>query len=73
MTHLPLPPSVIKAIDACLDKVHPFWTGVSKLKSAAFVWQRTLGKLFKLAEVEGGHAPLPTHFRGEFAAGRGAD
>ena len=34
-----------------------FWSGVGKLKSAVADWQRSLGKLFKLAGVKG-HAHM---------------
>jgi hypothetical protein len=66
VVHLPLPPSVIQALDACPGKPYPFWTGVSKPKSAAFVWQRSLAKLFKLAGIQDAHAH---RFRHSFAVG----
>jgi integrase/recombinase XerD len=66
VVHLPLPPSVIQALEACPGKPYPFWTGVSKPKSAAFVWQRSLAKLFKLAGIQDAHAH---RFRHSFAVG----
>jgi integrase/recombinase XerD len=33
-----------------------FWTGESKVKCVTVLWQRSLGTLFKKADVEGGHA-----------------
>jgi len=64
VVNIPLPPVVLKALKQVPDQKYPFWTGESKPKSAAFVWQRTLGKLFKLAGIEGGHAH---RFRHTFA------
>ena len=64
VVNIPLPPIVLTALKKVPDKKHPFWTGKSKPKSAAFVWQRTLGKLFKLAGIQNGHAH---RFRHTFA------
>jgi integrase len=62
---VPLPAIVIEALDACPDKCHPFCTGGSKIKSAVGNWQRSLQRLFKLAQVPTGHAH---RFRHTFAA-----
>jgi integrase/recombinase XerD len=62
---VPLPPTVIEALDACPDKRRPFWSGESKIKSVVGNWQRSLHRLFKLAEVPTGHAH---RFRHTFAA-----
>jgi integrase/recombinase XerD len=62
---VPLPKTVIDALDACPGKQFPFWTGESKKKSVIGNWQRALKKLFKLAKVPNGHAH---RFRHTFAA-----
>jgi integrase len=41
-----------------------FWTGTGKKDTAAGNWRRSLRRLFKLAEVKGGH---PHRFRDTFA------
>jgi integrase len=62
----PLPDSVIQTLEAVrsTNAKYFFWTGESKLKSAVGDWQRSLKKLFTLAEVSGGHAH---RFRHTFA------
>jgi integrase/recombinase XerD len=45
------------------DKFY-FWPGLGNPKSAVGDWQRSFRKLFKLANVEGGH---PHRFRDTFA------
>jgi site-specific recombinase XerD len=53
-----LPEFVIRALEAA-PQTNPhyfFWSGDSKPKSAVGDWQRSLAKLFKLAEVPHGHA-----------------
>lgn len=64
---LPLPDEVLGSLKRVSDFVsggpYYFWSGNGKLKSAVADWQRTLGKLFKLAGVKG-HAH---QFRDTFA------
>jgi integrase/recombinase XerD len=62
----PLPDAVIQALDVVrgTSEKYFFWTGEGKLKSAVGDWQRSLKKLFALAEVSGGH---PHRFRHTFA------
>ena len=62
----PLHDAVIQALDAVrgTSEKYFFWTGQGKLKSAVGDWQRSLKKLFALAEVVGGH---PHRFRHTFA------
>ncbi len=62
----PLPDSVIQALELApgSNAKYFFWTGESKLKSAVGDWQRSLKKLFALAQVSGGHAH---RFRHTFA------
>jgi integrase len=43
---VPLPKTVIEALDTCPGKQFPFWTGESKKKSVIGNWQRALKKLF---------------------------
>jgi integrase len=64
--YCPLPPFVVTALEAAprTSEKHFFWTGVSNLKSAVGDWQRSLGKLFELAQVPDGHAH---RFRHTFA------
>jgi integrase/recombinase XerD len=61
-----LPDFVLRELDAApkSSEGHFFWTGKSKLHSAIGKWQRRLQAIFKLAEVEGGHAH---RFRDTFA------
>lgn len=63
---LPLPPEVIEALGAVENGAGDFffWTGRGLEKSAVADWQRALRRLFKLADVEGGHAH---RFRDTFA------
>ena len=62
----PLPDAVIQALGLVrgTSEKYFFWTGQSKLKSSVGDWQRSLKKLFSLAEVSGGH---PHRFRHTFA------
>jgi integrase len=63
---LPLPPEVVQALGAVKNGGGDFffWTGRGLEKSAVADWQRALRRLFKLANVEGGHAH---RFRDTFA------
>jgi len=63
---LPLPSTVVEALSkvAGTSSQYFFWTGESKPKSAVGDWQRSLGKLFRLAGVANGHAH---RFRHTFA------
>ena len=64
---LPLPAVVTKAlarIPLAPGATYFFWSGESKPKSAVGDWQRSLGRLFKLAKVPDGHAH---RFRDTFA------
>jgi integrase/recombinase XerD len=62
----PLPDVVTQSLEAVrgTSEKYFFWTGESKLKSAVGDWQRSLGKLFRLAKVPNGHAH---RFRHTFA------
>lgn len=63
--HCPLPDFVIRALEATpTGEPYYFWTGQSKPKTAISHWQRELQELFRLAEVERGHAH---RFRDTFA------
>jgi integrase/recombinase XerD len=64
--YCPLPDVVVNALDAVLRPGSPcyFWSGESKPKSAVGDWQRSLAKLFELAQVPGAHAH---RFRDTFA------
>lgn len=64
--YCPLPPLVVTALEAAprTSEKYFFWTGGSKLKSAVGDWQRSFGKLFRLAKVAEGHAH---RFRHTFA------
>jgi integrase/recombinase XerD len=62
---VPLPKSVIDALEECPGQRFPLWTGESKRKSVTGNWQRAFGRLFKLANVPSGHAH---RFRHTFAA-----
>jgi len=64
--YLPLPVFVTEALEAVVGTHvdYFFWSGESKVKSAIGDWQRSLRKLFALAQVEGGHAH---RFRDTFA------
>ncbi len=53
----PLPPFVIEALESLAGRGdYFFWSGESKPKSAVGDWQRSLGRLFRLAGVPDGHA-----------------
>jgi hypothetical protein len=52
----PLPPFVVKALDAIPASTYFFWSGLSKPKSAVGDWQRSLKRLLILAGVPDGHA-----------------
>ena len=54
--YCPLPPFVVKALDAIPASTYFFWTGLSKPKSAVGDWQRSLKRLLILAGVPDGHA-----------------
>jgi integrase/recombinase XerD len=62
----PLPPFVVKTLEAAprTTAQYFFWTGTSDPKSAVGDWQRSLRKLFVVAEVPHGHAH---RFRDTFA------
>ena len=64
--YLPLPPVVLSALKE-IGEIHPdyyFWTGTGKPKSALSVWDRTLRRLFEIAEIKKGHSH---RFRDTFA------
>jgi len=54
--YCPLPPFVVKALDAIPASTYFFWTGLSKPKSAVGDWQRSLKRLLILAGVPDGRA-----------------
>jgi integrase/recombinase XerD len=54
--YCPLPPVVMKALNAIADSAYYFWTGTSKPKSAVGDWQRSLKRLVKTAGVPDAHA-----------------
>src|SRR5205814_8097662 len=54
--YCPLPPFVVKALDAIPASTYFFWTGLAKPKSAVGDWQRSLKRLLILAGVPDGHA-----------------
>jgi len=63
---VPLPPYVVVALDKT-PNVHPsyfFWSGNGLPKTTVADWQRSLRKLFEIAEVKGAH---PHRFRDTFA------
>jgi integrase len=63
---VPLPPYVVAALDET-PNVHPnyfFWSGNGLPKTTVADWQRSLRKLFKIANVSGAH---PHRFRDTFA------
>jgi integrase/recombinase XerD len=66
LVYCPLPDSVIEALEVAprTNERYFFWTGQSKPKSAVGDWQRSLHKLFRLADIPGGHAH---RFRDTFA------
>ena len=57
---------MIEALEVCprIYERYFFWTGESKAKSAVGDWQRSLRKLFRLADIKNGHAH---RFRDTFA------
>jgi integrase/recombinase XerD len=61
-----LPDFVISEIETApkVSARYFFWTGESNLHTAVGIWQRSLQRLFELAEVRGGHAH---RFRDTFA------
>jgi integrase len=63
---VPLPPYVVEALDET-PNVHAsyfFWSGNGLPKTTVADWQRSLRKLFEIANVQGGHAH---RFRDTFA------
>ena len=66
--YVPLPDFVLTALDAVpkISQKHFFWTGESKIDSAAGDWQRTLKGVFEQAGIPNGHAH---RFRDKFAVG----
>jgi len=66
LVYCPLPDFVVKALEGApgTNSQYFFWTGESKPKSAVGDWQRSLRKLFTLANVKDGHAH---RFRDTFA------
>jgi len=63
---LPLPVFVVDALAKVegTNQEYFFWSGISKTKSAVGDWQRSLRRLFRLANVPDGHAH---RFRDTFA------
>lgn len=63
---VPLPPYVVEALEDTLNlnANYFFWSGNGLPKTAVADWQRSLRKLFDLADVHGGHAH---RFRDTFA------
>lgn len=53
---VPLPPSVLKALEAIPATHYYFWSGTSTKKACVGDYQRAFKKLYKLAGVENGHA-----------------
>jgi integrase/recombinase XerD len=53
---VPLPPVALAALDAIQTSNYYFWSGASTKKSCVGDYQRAFKKLYKLAEVENGHA-----------------
>jgi integrase/recombinase XerD len=51
--HLPLPPSVVEALEGIGNGEFYFWSGNSQLKAAVGGWQRSILKLFRLAGING--------------------
>lgn len=63
--YVPLPPMCAAALNTIRgDGPYVFWTGRGLAKSAVADWQRSLRRLFELANVKGGHAH---RFRDTFA------
>jgi integrase/recombinase XerD len=62
--YIPLPESVVGALENVQHGRYFFWSGNGDLESATKAWQKTLKKLFEIAGVKGGHAH---RFRDTFA------
>lgn len=63
--YVPLPAMCVEALDAIRhDRPYIFWTGNGLAKSAVADWQRSLRRLFELANLTGAHAH---RFRDTFA------
>lgn len=65
--YIPVPPALVDALTAVpplRKSSHVFWSGNGQAKSVVADWQRSLRKLFELADVKGGHAH---RFRDTFA------
>jgi integrase len=65
--YVPIPAFVNEALNSLLGRTsekYYFWTGLGKAKSAVSDWQRSFRKLFRLANIAGGH---PHRFRDTFA------
>jgi integrase len=61
---VPLPPKALETLSAFKSEGYYFWSGHSTKKSCVGNYQRAFKKLYKLAEVEKGHAH---RFRDTFA------
>jgi integrase/recombinase XerD len=53
---IPLKPGISEAVMRICVGERPFWSGNGLPKSCVADWQRTLRRVFKLANVDGGHA-----------------
>ena len=54
---LPLPPVVLQALETIRgSSKYFFWSGTSNPATCKRYWQRVLGRIYKLAGVQGGHA-----------------
>jgi integrase/recombinase XerD len=64
--HIPLPPFVVAALDACPRKSERywFWTGEGSKQTLAGNWRRAFRRLCEIAGVKGGH---PHRFRDTLA------
>lgn len=63
--YVPLPPQAVDALTALnTDNEYFFWTGNGNPKTVVADWQRSLGRVFMLANIQGGHAH---RFRDTFA------
>jgi integrase/recombinase XerD len=56
IVRVPLPGSVIEALNAIAASEYFFWSGLGTKKSCVGDYQRAFKKLYKLAKVENGHA-----------------